>query len=225
MRTASVWVPVISNCSLPQYVCSRQVQNSQENTFARVSFLIKLQDSAFNIIKTKAVAQVVSCEFCETFKNTFFTEHLWTSACDYKNAAQSFLLWILWNFQDHVFDRRMKNTSKKMLLIHVNKEQLNCEKGFLIHAFCLSTIILNSRSSCPEVFCKRVVFRKFAQFTGKHLCHGLFFHKVAGCFWIKVFRQTLKGNAQFVQKLTFEQSHYQSWKYYKSFYFLKVFFT
>ena len=34
-------------------------QNSQENTCARVSFLIKL-------------AQVFSCEFCEISKNTFF---------------------------------------------------------------------------------------------------------------------------------------------------------
>ena len=41
--------------------------NSQENTFARVSFLIS---------KIEALAQVFSCEFCETFKNTFFIEHL-----------------------------------------------------------------------------------------------------------------------------------------------------
>ena len=26
------------------------------------------------------------------------------------------------------------------------------------------------RSSCPEVFCKKGVIRKFAKFTGKHLC-------------------------------------------------------
>ena len=37
-------------------------QNSQENTCARASFLIKLQ----------ALAQVFSCEFCEISKNTFF---------------------------------------------------------------------------------------------------------------------------------------------------------
>ena len=36
-------------------------QNSQENTCARVSFLIKLQ----------AEAQVFSCEFCEISENTF----------------------------------------------------------------------------------------------------------------------------------------------------------
>ena len=53
-------------------------QNSQENTCARISFLIKLQ--ACNFIKKETLTQVFSCEFCEIFKNTFFTEHLWTIA-------------------------------------------------------------------------------------------------------------------------------------------------
>ena len=34
-------------------------------------------------------------------------------------------------------------------------------------------------SSRPEVFCKKIVLRNFAKFTGKHLCQGLFFNKVA----------------------------------------------
>ena len=38
-------------------------QNSQENICARVSFSIKLQK--------EALAQVLSCEFCEISKNTF----------------------------------------------------------------------------------------------------------------------------------------------------------
>ena len=44
-------------------------QSSQENTFARVSFLIKLQ--ACNFIKKETLAQVFSCELCEISKNTF----------------------------------------------------------------------------------------------------------------------------------------------------------
>ena len=36
-----------------------------------------------------------------------------------------------------------------------------------------------SRSSHQEVFYKKRVLRNFAKFTGKHLCQGLFFHKVA----------------------------------------------
>ena len=39
-------------------------QNSQENTCARVSILIKF-------IKIDTLAQVLSCEFCEISKNTF----------------------------------------------------------------------------------------------------------------------------------------------------------
>ena len=53
-------------------------QNSQENTCARASFLIKLQ--AYNFIKKETLTQVFSCEFCKIFKNTYFTEHLWTTA-------------------------------------------------------------------------------------------------------------------------------------------------
>ena len=42
-------------------------------------------------------------------------------------------------------------------------------------------------------------------------------------YWIR--NVTFKGNAQFVEKVTFEplmdfkQNHYGSWKYYKSYYF------
>ena len=35
---------------------------------------------ACNFIQKDALAQVLSCKFCEIFKNTFFTEHLWTTA-------------------------------------------------------------------------------------------------------------------------------------------------
>ena len=38
-------------------------QNSQENTCAGVSFLIKLQPEVRNFIQKEAVAQVFSCEF------------------------------------------------------------------------------------------------------------------------------------------------------------------
>ena len=41
------------------------LQNSQENTCARASLLIKL-------IKKETLAQVFSREFCEIFKNVFF---------------------------------------------------------------------------------------------------------------------------------------------------------
>ena len=39
---------------------------------------------------------------------------------------------------------------------------------------------MKGRSSHPEEFCKKGVLRNFAKLTGKHLCQGLFFNKVAG---------------------------------------------
>ena len=36
------------------------------------------------------------------------------------------------------------------------------------------------RSSRTEVFCKKVVLRNFAEFTGNQLCQSLSFNKVAG---------------------------------------------
>ena len=37
-----------------------------------------------------------------------------------------------------------------------------------------------SRSSRPEVFCKKGVLRNFTKFIGKHLCQSLLFNRVAG---------------------------------------------
>ena len=47
-------------------------QNSQENTCARVSFLIKLLAWPGTLLKKETLAQVLSCEFSEISKNTFF---------------------------------------------------------------------------------------------------------------------------------------------------------
>ena len=38
----------------------------------------------------------------------------------------------------------------------------------------------NNRSSRPDMFCKKGVLRNFVKFTEKHLCHSLYFNKVAG---------------------------------------------
>ena len=45
-------------------------------------FFNKVAGLACNFIKKETLAQVFSCEFCEISKNTFFTEHLWTTASD-----------------------------------------------------------------------------------------------------------------------------------------------
>ena len=62
---------------------------------------------ACNFIKKEALAQVFSCEFCEIFKNTFFTEDVWTIASKYKQKLpymykfkgiklRDFFLFCLW---------------------------------------------------------------------------------------------------------------------------------
>ena len=43
-------------------------------------FLSKVAGQVCKFIKKETLAQVFSCEFCEIFKNTFFTEHVWTTA-------------------------------------------------------------------------------------------------------------------------------------------------
>ena len=46
---------------------------------------MKLQAGAFKLIKKETLAQVFFCGICEIIKNTFFTEHLWTTASAYIN--------------------------------------------------------------------------------------------------------------------------------------------
>ena len=40
----------------------------------------KIQVWVYNFVKKEALAQVFSCKFCEIFKSTFSTEHLWMNA-------------------------------------------------------------------------------------------------------------------------------------------------
>ena len=61
---------VARRCSVKK-VFLKIPQNSQENTCARVSYLIKLQASSCNFIKKETLAQVFSCQFCEISRNTF----------------------------------------------------------------------------------------------------------------------------------------------------------
>ena len=44
-------------------------------------------------------------------------------------------------------------------------------KRFSLHRIFIFT-------SPPEEFCKKGALENFAEFTGKHLCQGLFFNKV-----------------------------------------------
>ena len=53
----------------------KKIQKQQSLCFNRVA-----GRRPTNLLKKEILAQVFSCEFCETSKNTFFTEHLWGTA-------------------------------------------------------------------------------------------------------------------------------------------------
>ena len=67
-------------------------QNSQKSTCARFFFQKTLQVEASNFIKKETLVQVFSREFCKISKNTFFTEHLWTTVSGYSRTLFSWLL-------------------------------------------------------------------------------------------------------------------------------------
>ena len=67
-------------CSVRKSVLRNFEKNSQENTCARLSFLIKFQAETWNFIKIEILAQVFSSEFREISKSAFSTEHLRTTA-------------------------------------------------------------------------------------------------------------------------------------------------
>ena len=52
-------------------------------------FLIRLQAFSLQVLKKETLTQVLPCEACETFKNTYFEEHLQTTpfVVFYKNAV------------------------------------------------------------------------------------------------------------------------------------------
>ena len=96
-------------------------QNSQENSCARISFLIKLQalkltteftNHYCNFIKKDTLARVSSCEFCEIFKNTFLIEYLWWMlVCRIAPTAIAFLTDI---YQSKQSTRITKNLCEKI---------------------------------------------------------------------------------------------------------------
>ena len=69
--TCSQTEAVVRMCSVKKLFLEI-LQNSQENTCDRVSYLINLQAKACNFIIKETLAQVLCCEFCEISKNTFF---------------------------------------------------------------------------------------------------------------------------------------------------------
>ena len=70
-----------------------------------------------------------------------------------------------------------ENTDQKKLRIWILLTQ--CQKVFLTN---ISEKDTKHGDSCPEVFWKVDFLKNLERLTGKHVCRGLFFNKVAG--WI-----------------------------------------
>ena len=49
----------------------------------RKLFFDKVAGAAWNFVKKETPTQAISCELCEIFKNTYFMEHLLTTASTY----------------------------------------------------------------------------------------------------------------------------------------------
>ena len=82
------------------------LQNSQENTCARVSFLINFQAEACNFKKKQTLAQVFFCEFCKIYKNTFCyrTPPVATSVHKIKVIQKRALRFMLHNYESYYED-------------------------------------------------------------------------------------------------------------------------
>ena len=83
----------------------------------------------------------------------------------------------------HIFKTSFyKNTCGRLLPTNViwNIIWTHFNPGFSLYRNQLINLSSKSRSSRPEVFCKKGVARNFAKFTGKRLCQRFFYNKVAG---------------------------------------------
>ena len=145
------------------------LQNSQKNTCARVSFLIKLQALACNFNKKETLAQVFSSEFSKISKNFF----------SYRTPLVGDSERVIW-FSDKGLKERRKERSKSMaetvlqyptLMLSSRKDHLsmfqiismNASLDYLVDAFLRSwvfQIVSESalsfftalRSSCSWIF-------------------------------------------------------------------------
>ena len=121
-----------------QYRCPEKVRKFQEKTL--------VLESLFNkVSRNKEIpAQVFSCEFCEAFTNTFFTEHLrWSWSLSFKKfyiagvhkkgfewlAANEFLS----NSKNHrvPFNQVIRKCLPKVVFVELMEKYLAIERWFM----------------------------------------------------------------------------------------------
>ena len=104
---------IIIRSSRPEVLCRKLPleisQNSQENTCARVSFLIKL----LQLITKETLARVFSYEFCKISKNTFFYRTPPVAA-----SGQS-LNWLFKSIIRGVFSKHLRQSALRFVTIFI----------------------------------------------------------------------------------------------------------
>ena len=106
---------VVPRCSIKKLFLESS-QNSKENTSVRVSFLIK-----------GLLAQILSCEFCEIFKNNFFHG---TPSVAASILSKQFPLLLYYFFWMHFF--KLSKTFKTFFFVNVD---ILCFKGLKLYCF------------------------------------------------------------------------------------------
>ena len=109
----------------------------KHHTCACVSFLIKLQAWCLQLyLKKETLTQVFSCKFCESFKSTFFTEHLRVIASDFLSYDEVLLFSLLVGcYHDIVFMVPVNAYLKSKLLV---EEQFSLKSKI---KFCYACLI------------------------------------------------------------------------------------
>ena len=98
-------VPFIEN------TCKSNFFLKKLQTCARVSFSQKLWSEACNSIKKQTLAQLLFCEFCQIFKNQFFTKYIWATAPvhvfkDNDKSNLTTITWLVCEQVIHFFNER-----------------------------------------------------------------------------------------------------------------------
>ena len=101
---------VVQMCSVKK-VFFKILRNLQETTCARDSSLIKLQASGLQLYKKETLAQVFSCEFCESFQNIFFYRTPLVAASGMSITLNSFMLLVFF------YTPRKNNKSSGFLIV------------------------------------------------------------------------------------------------------------
>ena len=129
--------------------------------------------------------QFIKCQTCHSVETSQFIcrANRWTGFYVMATLALNQLISVfLSKDYQQIFTVNNRNTKRNTSILFsiasvAEFEQVNLCRISHTHTY---LFLHNSRSSRPEVFCKKGVIRNSIKFTGNHLRQSLFFNKVAG---------------------------------------------